>query len=144
MFSMKLTRVQIFERQALAALEKPIRRWAFQAGGYIRTVMKNSIEPRIGVSEPGQPPHSHGRGTLRNNIRFAVLAAEEKVIIGPRKLKRKVGQQPQALEHGGKTEARRKRKKRTQTVKARPFALPALKKSTTRVTRMWKNAVTSI
>jgi hypothetical protein len=135
--------VKIFERQVLNNLEKSVRRWAFKSGAFVKKVMQNSIKKRGDVSEPGQPPHSH-KGQLKKFIRFAVEASQGRVIIGPKKLKRKVGAQPHALEFGGKTTARRKRKKRESRVKARPFALPALKKSTTKTTRMWKDAIRKI
>jgi hypothetical protein len=151
MFGAKVTRTKLNDRAALQALDKAVRRWAFQAGAYVRKVMQSSIKDSDKPSRPGQPPHSH-TGILRRFIRFAVIAQEEKVIIGPKKLPSKVGQQPRVLEFGGVSETKgkggrdvqgrfTKSVRKTSQRAARPFARPALLKSIPRTRSMWRDSI---
>jgi len=126
------------------AVSSGTRRVLSKFGAYVRTAARSSIRSRKRASEPGQPPSSH-TGLLKQFIFFAYDLQRETVVIGPMPLNRKVGNAPEALEHGGASVVveglRRRRRKRRVNIRARPYMRPALEKERPKLPAMWRDSV---
>jgi len=111
-------------------LRRRTDRWGLallkQAGAFVRTAAMQSIRKRKGISEPGEPPHSHV-GRFKRSIFFALDRVAKSVAIGP--LAARVGD---LLELGGRATIRAVRRGRTRRrrarYRARPYMRPALAK----------------
>lgn len=111
--------------------ERVQRRTLFKAGGYGKTVMKQSIRKRKGPSRAGSPPHSHA-GHLRNLMHFEVDPSLAAVTVGPKIFKASAGLPvpvPRLLDQGGPT----KRYRRRVRIAPRPFVQPAFEKTTAKL-----------
>jgi hypothetical protein len=134
-----------FDRKKVTdAVDKAARSVLSRAGAFIRTTAKHSIRTRKGISPPGSPPYSH-TGLLKRFIFFGYDAARKTVVVGPMRLNQKVGNAPEALEHGGDSEAvvglRRSRKRRRVRIKARPYMGPAMEQEMPKFPGLWANSV---
>ena len=73
------------------------------------------------------------------------LSILKSVVIGPARLNQKVGTAPRALEHGGRSQVRAKRRgrrvTRTTTIRARPFMGPAFEKEEPKLPAMWRDSI---
>jgi len=146
MFRMKTINIDMFfdSPKVLRAADRATRTSLSKAGAFVRTAARSSIRKRKRVSEPGQPPSSH-TGLLRRGIMFGYEASRKTVVIGPRRLGGKIGQAPDALEHGGTSVVvsglRAKRKKRIVRIAARPFMGPAMAQEAPKFAGLWANSV---
>jgi len=146
MFRMKTVNVTMFfdRKKVLRAVDKATRRVLSKAGAFVRTTAKHSIRRRKRVSQPGQPPSSH-MGLLKHLILFGYDRRRQTVVVGPLKLNQKIGNAPEALEHGGASIVaeglRNRRRKRRVRIKARPFMGPAMAKETPKFPKLWANSV---
>lgn len=115
------------------------KRVLFRAGAYARTVMRNSMRRRKGVSPPGTPPNAHV-GTLKRLISFAVDTTEQSVVAGPEIFSGKGTTRtnktiPDLMDSGGAalidtvSGKDRQVKKQPAVFVPRPFVDPALEKS---------------
>ncbi len=91
------------------------------------------------VSKPGESPRGH-LGLLKRHMRYEVDTAKKHVDIGPERLQ-KPGLAPATLEHGGQVELVTKRRKKRVTIKPRPFMGPALAKSQSLLTGIWRDSI---
>ena len=99
-------------------------------GAYVRTVARRKVRPGDKPSPAGTPPHTR-TGALRRGILFGVERRRQSVLVGPSE--RFVGTSMAAHEFGGAYKRGRYPK--------RPLMGPALKESTPRLARMWRDAV---
>ena len=136
-----------FDRKAvMKRVNRATRRVLSRFGAFVRTAAKSSIRRRKKSSEPGRPPSSHS-GDLKRLIYFGYDPKRETVVIGPLRLNQKIGNAPEALEHGGVSvvaegsRRRRKRRRRKVMVQARPFMGPAMERETPKLPRMWADSV---
>ena len=82
-----------------SAIDKGTRRALSKFGAFVRQRARTSIRKKKGVSDPGQPPHSH-LGLLRKGILFAFDPRAKSVVIGPVPTSKATGA-PELLEKGG-------------------------------------------
>ena len=134
-----------FDRKAVTRrVDRATRRVLSRFGAFVRTTAKSSIRRRKRTSEPGESPSSHS-GELKRLIYFGYDPARETVVIGPLRLNQKVGNAPEALEHGGTSVVveglRGRRRKRRVKVKARPFMGPAFEREKPKLPQMWRDSV---
>ena len=142
-----VTRKMFFDSKGVVRrVDKATRRVLSRFGAFVRTAAQSSIRTRKGVSKPGHPPHAH-HGLLKPYILFGYDRARRSVVIGPMKLNQKVGNAPEALEHGGVsviTEwAPRGEKRSTRRVRiaARPFMGPAMAQEKPKLPKMWADSI---
>ena len=109
------------------AMDTATRQALGRAGAFIRRRAKSSIRRRKGISQPGQPPHSHA-GHLRRLIFF-----------GPVPFKQ--GEAPRLLEFGGTVTRRTRRRRRRMTYRKHPFMGPALAAELPQLPQRWRNSV---
>ena len=128
----------------LAKVDRGTRRVLSKFGAFVRRGARSSIRKRKGASTPGKPPSSH-TGLLKKFIFFGYEPRKRSVVIGPVRLNQKVGDAPEALEHGGTSTVveggRRRRRKRRITIRARPFMGPAMAKEKPKLPAMWAGSV---
>lgn len=162
MFDLKLKAAKggFFDREPVRrAVDAAALRILSRFGAYVRQRARTSIRVRGGTSAPGSPPHGHISGTrtrsdragrtrvrpvslLREWILFSYDRERKSVIVGPAKLAGTVGPRAlEALEYGGTTIALTNGKKRSLTVRARPFMRPAFSEELSRLPEDWRNAV---
>ena len=126
------------------AVDSATRKNLSKAGAFVRTAAKSSIRKRKAISAPGQPPTSR-TGLLKRFIFFGYDANRKTVVVGPMRLRQKIGKAPEALEHGGPSTilgGRGKRRvKRQIIVEARPFMGPAMKQEAPKFPNIWANSV---
>jgi hypothetical protein len=126
-----------------AAVNKTILSKLNYIGGYVRTVVKNSIRKAKGrhsVSVAGKPPLGH-IGLFKKNIFFAIEPERDSVIIGPALLNAKGQNVPETLEFGGSTVIYSHKKRKKVTIKARPYMQPALEHSQNKIAQIWANSI---
>jgi len=144
MLRMKTVSVDMFfdRKKVIRAADAAERRNLSKAGAFIRTTAKQSIRRRKGASPPGSPPSSH-TGLLKRFIFFGYDRRRRTVVVGPMKLNRKVGNAPEALEHGGTSVVveglRRRRRRRRVRIRARPFMGRAMRK--TPLAPLWRDSI---
>lgn len=131
-------------------------------GGYVMKAARASIvKParKNARSAPGKPPFSQ-TGRLRSSILFTYDNSSHSVVVGAFSFGSKGNAVPGALEHGGQVKidetvfaweknsrnkmVRRRKKtgrKKTVTVKARPYMGPALERSKSALDAIWKNSI---
>jgi len=134
-----------FDRGAVTRrVDRTTRRVLSRFGAFVRTTARSSIRSRKRASEPSQPPSSH-TGLLKRFIFFAYDPQRETVVIGAMPLNQKVGNAPEALEHGGASVVveglRRSRRKRRVNIRARPYMRPAFEKEQAKLPAMWRDSV---
>jgi len=134
-----------FDRKAVTgAVDKAARKVLSRFGAFVRRGAKSSIRKRKRVSSPGEPPSSH-TGLLKRFIFFGYDRRRRSVVIGPQRLNQKIGDAPQALEHGGTSTIveglRGRRRKRRVRMKARPYMGPAFQKEQPKLPAMWAGSV---
>ena len=120
------------------AMDTATRQALGRAGAFIRRRAKSSIRRRKGISQPGQPPHSHA-GHLRRLIFFSWDPAAESMVIGPVPFKQ--GEAPRLLEFGGTVTRRTRRRRRRMTYRKHPFMGPALAAELPQLPQRWRNSV---
>lgn len=146
MLRMKTVSVDMFFDRAkvVRAVDKATRVVLSKAGAFVRTAARSSIRSRKRSSQPGEPPSSHS-GLLKRLILFGYDRRRQTVVIGPMKLNQKVGNAPEALEHGGTSVVveglRRRRRRRRVRIRARPFMGPAMVKEAPKFPKLWANSV---
>ena len=130
-------------------IKRKERKVLFRSAAFGRTKMRRSIKKRKGVSQPGNPPHSH-HGALRDKIRFSVDLPSGTFIVGPEIFKGKTQISkplPEALDKGlrirVRKSARQRRKSNTQATRAirlrpRPFRGAALALALQKMTTLLK------
>lgn len=162
MFDLKLKAAKggFFDREPVRrAVDAAALRILSRFGAYVRQRARTSVRVREGVSPPGRPPFGHRSGVrrkadrsgevrvrpaslLREFILFSYDRERKSVIVGPAKLSGTVGPRAlEALEYGGPTVALVGGKKRSVTVRARPFMRPAFAEELQRLPEDWRNAV---
>jgi len=134
-----------FDRKKVTrAVDKAARRVLSKAGAFIRTTARHSIRKRKATSAPGEPPSSHS-GLLKRFIFFGYERRRQTVVVGPMKLNQKVGDAPEALEHGGTSVVveglRRRRRRRRVRIQRRPYMGPAMAKEAPKFPKLWANSV---
>ncbi len=134
-----------FDRKAVMdKVDRATRRVLSRFGAFVRTAARSSIRKRKKSSTPGQPPSSH-TGLLKKLIFFGYEPEKRSVVIGPARLNQKIGNAPEALEHGGMSIAlagsRKKRSKRNVNIQARPYMGPAMDKEKPKLPAMWANSL---
>jgi len=127
-----------------AATRKVLSRF----GAFVRASARQSIRKSKGVSVPGSPPKSH-TGLLKRFIFFSYEFARRSVVIGPEKVNVRGDAILSALEKGGRTTIRNRRRRGRRTkrrkevrIQARPFMGPALVKNAPQLPGMWRDSVT--
>ena len=140
-----VTKQMFFDRQKVQRkTDSATRRVLSKFGAFVRRAARSSIRTRKRASAPGQPPSSH-TGLLKKFIFFGYDRNRQSVVIGPQRLNQKVGDAPQALEHGGVSTVveglRGKRKKRRVKMAARPFMGPAFEQEKPKLPGMWANSI---
>ncbi len=147
MFGLKLNEAKSMffdSRKVLSSTDKTKRRILSKFGAYVRRTARSSIRKRKKVSPPGKPP-TNRTGFLKRFIYFGYDTAHQSVVIGPVRLNSKVGDAPQALELGGKSTVvsglKKKRKKKTISIAARPFIRPAMEKELPKLPQMWRGSI---
>lgn len=115
------------ERAASEASYRNLTHAAFSIGKKAKASIRKSKWP----SNPGEPPHTRGKG--RKNLRAAIFTApdRENPVVGPRASV--VGQSGMAHEFGGKYEG--------DDYDERPFMLPALEASLDRFAEDWRGSI---
>lgn len=108
-------------------------------GAFVRTSARGSIRKRKGASAPGKPPHSHV-GTLKRFIYFGFDRSSDSVAIGP-VLTNGGGTAPRSLEHGGRSLAIDRGKRKVKNIRKRPFMKPAFDAELKKVPDLWRNSV---
>ena len=143
MVKLKIKSLFFDSAKVMREADRKTRKALSKAGAFIRQRAKTSIRKRKKTSAPGKPPSSH-TGLMRK-IFFSYGPDTQSVIIGPMKLSQKVGNAPEALEHGGSTTVvvRKggKRVNKRVTVKARPFMGPAMADELPNLPKRWRNSV---
>jgi hypothetical protein len=137
-----------FDRDAVTGkVDKATRKVLSRFGAFVRTSARSSIRKRKKSAPPGQPPSSHS-GLLKKFIYFGYEPQKQSVVIGPVKLDSKAGTAPEALEHGGRTVVRKRRRRYTWrtwkanvTIKPRPFMGPAMEKEKSKLPSMWAGSI---
>jgi hypothetical protein len=142
--AIRMTVKAFFDKPAIMAKMDAARRRALsKAGAFVRRDARASIRKSKNVSRPGAPPRSH-QGDLRKFLFFSYDPVADSVVVGPVRVS-KIGQAPQALEHGGTstimTGPKGKRRRRTITIAARPFMGPALEKNRSKIPEAFLNSV---
>jgi len=140
-----VTKQMFFDRRKVQRkTDSTTRRVLSKFGAFVRRAARSSIRTRQRVSAPGEPPSSH-TGLLKRFIFFGYDRVRQSVVIGPQRLNQKVGDAPQALEHGGVSTvvegSRGKRKKRRVKMAARPFMGPAFEREKPKLPAMWRDSV---
>jgi len=140
-----VTKRMFFDAPKVArAVDKATRRVLGRFGAFVRTAARSSIRKRKRISRPGEPPSSHG-GLLKRYILFGYDQARRSVVIGPMKLNQKVGNTPEALEHGGTSVIayglRRNRRQKRVKIRPRPYMGPAFEREQPKLPAMWANSV---
>jgi hypothetical protein len=142
MITMRIKDVFFDRHVVMRAMDSAKRKVLSKAGAFIRTAAKTSIRKRKGTAPPGRPPHSH-EGSLRKLILFGYDRSSDSVVVGPVGFKR--GTAPRALEHGGETVVRSRKRGRLVSRKvkiaARPFMAPALEKERPKLPLLWRNSI---
>ena len=133
-----------FDRPAVVnAISRDDQKRMSKFGAGVRKRSQKSIQIRSGASQPGDPPHGHKTATksrkskstgktrvqsvslLREFIYFVFDRSSRSVVIGPAKLNGRIGNAPEALEHGGPSQIWRSGKSVSANIKPRPFMQPA-------------------
>jgi hypothetical protein len=129
-------------RGVQAATTRAERRVLPRFGAYVRRSARSSIRKRKRTSAPGQPPSSH-TGLLKRFIFFAYEPRHRSVVIGPVRLNQKTGEALPALEHGGRVRivSRKCRRRKTVTIRPRPFMGPAFEREKTGLSAMWRDSI---
>jgi len=140
-----VTKQMFFDRPKVQRkTDSATRRVLSKFGAFVRRAAKSSIRTRQRASAPGEPPSSH-TGLLKKFIFFGYDRRRQSVVIGPQRLNQKVGDAPEALEHGGVSTvvegSRGKRKKRRVKMVARPFMGPAFEREKPKLPAMWRESV---
>jgi len=151
MISMNMKILRFDSARVQRAMDAATQRALNKAGGWIRKTARRSIRKRKGISQPGQPPHSHA-GQLRDLLIYGYEPYAKTVVIGP--LPFKAGEAPSLLEFGGavarqlphpkRGAARRPGGMRRMVYRKRPFMGPALDKALAQpglVPGFWRNEV---
>lgn len=158
------TKALFLNRSAIAnAVDRGRRTALVRGGGYVRKTARNSIKKRKGPSRPGRPPHSR-TGLLRAHIYFSWDPGSQTVVIGPAAFAKPTGV-PKILERGGSRPSRRNEYARITNgvgrdssgrftsqaewvkmrgrvrIAARPFMLPAMRKSAPKLAQFWRESV---
>ena len=133
------------------AVDAATRKTLSKFGAFVRRTMRSSIRKAKSPSKPGNPPHSH-TGLLKQFTFFSFDPTSRSVVIGPERLNAVLtGNVPEVLEYGGtarnrvvtRVNGKKSVTVRTSTIKARPFANPALAKELPKLPEMWRNSVKS-
>jgi hypothetical protein len=131
--------------KVMARVDRARRRNLMRSGGFIRTTARRSLRKRKGTSPPDGPPYSHAPHQLRDGILFGYDEQADSVLVGPFKFNGKVGNAPEALEKGGESETRVRRRTRTiirrVMVRKRPYMVPALEAEQARAAERWRGTV---
>jgi len=134
-----------FDRKAVMdKVDRATRKVLSRFGAFVRTAARSSIRRRKTPSAPGQPPSSH-TGLLKKFIFFGYEPEKRSVVIGPARLNQKIGNAPEALEHGGMSivlaGSRKNKSQRRVDIQARPYMGPAMEKEKHKLPSMWAGSV---
>ena len=137
-------------KKADQAKERVLKR----GGALVRKIMRSSIKYRAkGRAPVGSPPYAHTKnGGIKNLILFQYDPKTQSVVIGPARDPQAVDNiapVPGTLEQGGRSKIRlppalrKARGKATTiaTVRARPFARPALEQFEKSYPDLWREAI---
>jgi hypothetical protein len=139
-------KANFFDRAKVqGAVDRATVRNLSKFGAFVMTRARQSIRDRRKISEPGQPPSRHVKGTLdlKRSILFAYEPANKSVVIGPALLNGRPTSPtvPELLEHGGDTTITRRKKKLRAHYRPRPFMVPAFETEKRRLPAIWKDSV---
>lgn len=145
MIGLKEAKAAFFDaKKVIAATTKAQRRVLSRFGAFVRRTAKSSIRKRKRAAEEGKPPSSH-TGILKKFLFFAYSPASQSVVIGPVRLGGKIGDAPRALEHGGRSKARRRERGRRVVraiqLKPHPFMGPAFEKEQPKLPALWRDSI---
>jgi hypothetical protein len=140
--SVKAAKGGFFDRgKVIAAMDRATRKALSKFGSFVRQRAKTSIRKRKGISPPGGPPYSHV-GHVRKFLFFSYDADRKSVVIGPARLGGTVDPAAlPALEYGGTSTGIVKGKRRSISVRARPFMGPAFEAERPGLAAMWRDSV---
>jgi hypothetical protein len=140
--SVKAAKGGFFDRgKVIAAMDRATRKALSKFGSFVRQRAKTSIRKRKGISPPGGPPYSH-QGNLRKFLFFSYDADRKSVVIGPARLGGTVDPAAlPALEYGGSSTGLSKGRRRSISVRARPFMGPAFEAERPGLAPMWRDSV---
>ena len=150
--TLKAAKSQFFDWNKLRHLTgKSVEKNMSAFGALAMTIARRSIRYGKKPSAPGKPPTGHKTGRklkkgkmqpvslLRENILF--FATRNGVIIGPVKLSNKSGDALPELEQGGASQIKTSKGVKKIQVKARPFMVPALAVTQSKLPSMWRNSI---
>jgi hypothetical protein len=142
MVGFEITKLFFDRKAVLGRVDKATRRVLSRFGAFVRRTARSSIRKRKRISAPGAPPSSHS-GLLKKFIFFGYEPRKRSVVIGPVRLSQKIGDAPEALEHGGRSTVvdRGRRRKRRIRIGRRPYMGPALEKERPKLPAMWAGSV---
>ena len=136
-----VTKDMFFDRSAVTRrVDRAARRVFSRFGAYVRTTAKHSIRKRKRISRPGEPPSSH-TGLLRRFIFFGYDRDRRSIVIGPMPLTGRIGDAPHALEYGGPSAVKGRRRKRRVRIAARPYMRPAFEHEKPKLPALWAGSV---
>ena len=145
MIRMDITQMFFDRPKVFRKVDSATRRVLSRFGAFVRRTARSSIRKRKKISQLGRPPSSH-TGLLKRFIFFGYEPKRRSVVIGPARLKQKIGDAPESLEYGGTSTIvegfrRRRRRKRRIRITARPFMGPAFEKEKPQLPAMWRSSV---
>jgi hypothetical protein len=140
--SVKAAKGGFFDRsKVIAAMDRATHKALSRFGAFVRQRAKTSIRKRKGISPPGGPPYSH-QGNIRRFLFSSYDGDRKSVVIGPSRLDSTVDPRAlPALEYGGTSTGISKGKRRSISVRARPFMGPAFAAERPGLAAMWRDSV---
>lgn len=136
MITVKTRFIDETPRVKRAVADAVIRSWS-GAGAYIRGIAQKSIKTSPWPASPGKPPHTR-RGKLRRAIAFGVEKGKRGVVIGP--VYSTIIDIGGVHEHSAVLPGKFKNQK-IRVYPKRPFMLPALEISKSRLPTFWRGSV---
>lgn len=127
------------------AVDRSAERVLGKFGLFIRRDVRKRLKKRKkgGISSPGESPATHGEQLKM--VLYDVNKRTRSVIIGPIKLRGKMGLATKALEEGGEIQWKGEQKGKPvlarATIEARPYMLPTFEARKNELPEMWRNAI---
>lgn len=141
--TVKEAKGSFFDRaKIVAAMDRATAKALAKFGAFVRTRARTSMKRRKGISPPAGPPYAH-TGLIKRFLYFSYDDSRRSVVIGPARLNSTVDPDAlPALEYGGESHIEDRRgKRRTITVKPRPFMGPAFKAELPNAPPLWRDSV---
>ncbi len=128
------------QKKVKSAADRATLRVFSRFGAYVRRRSRQSIRRRKRAARRGQPPSSH-IGLLKQFIFFVYERTKRSVIVGPARLGGKVGNAPEALEYGGRSQMISHGERRSVFIEPHPFMRPAFEAEKPKLRGMWANSI---